>query len=81
MTANDKKLLQILEDVLLIDESQYRDDYGPDEIETWDSLATVSIASSVEKAFGYAMDAETMAELECIGDIKEALKAGGVSFD
>ncbi|MEZ5358262.1 MAG: acyl carrier protein [Candidatus Zixiibacteriota bacterium] len=80
MTPNDEKLMRILEEVLLIDESQYNDDYGPDEIETWDSLATVNIAAGLEKEFGYSMDPEVMAELECIGDIKEALKGGGVSF-
>lgn len=81
MTPNDEKLMRILEEVLLIDESQYQDDFGPDEIETWDSLATVNIAGGVEKEFGFSMDPETMAELECIGDIKEALKTGGVTFE
>ncbi|MCK5127032.1 MAG: acyl carrier protein [candidate division Zixibacteria bacterium] len=81
MASNDEKLLRILEEVLLIDDDQYKDDYGPDEIETWDSLATVNIAAAVEKEFGYAMEPEQMAELECIGDIKEALKPSGVTFD
>ena len=80
MSANDEILFQILEEVLLIDKSQFKDDFGPDEIETWDSLATVNIAAAVEKHFGFAMGPEQMAELECIGDIKEALRGGGVAL-
>lgn len=78
MSPNDRKLMSMLERILLIDESQYQDDQGPDEIETWDSLATVSIAAALEEEFGYSMSPEQMAMLECIGDIKAALRSGGV---
>ena len=80
MSPHDQKLLSVLEEILLIDETQYRDDYGPDEIETWDSLATVSIAAGVEKEFGFSMSPEQMAMLESIGDIKEALRSGGIDI-
>ena len=80
MSPNDQKLLNVLEEILLIDESQYKDDHGPDEIDTWDSLATVSIAAALEKEFGYQMSPEQMATLECIGDIKAALRSGGVEM-
>ena len=80
MSPNDQRLLNVLEKILLIDESQYRDEQGPDEIDTWDSLASVSIAASVEEEFGYRMSPEQMAMLECIGDIKVALRSGGVEI-
>lgn len=80
MSANDRKLFRLLEEVLLISESEYRDDHGPDEIGTWDSLATVSIAVSVEAEFGYSMPPEQMAMLESIGDIKAALRSGGIDI-
>ena len=80
MSPNEHRLLRLLEDILLIDEFQFRDDYGPDEIETWDSLAIVNIASAVEKEFGYAMSPEEMVSLGSIGDIKFILRARGVSF-
>ena len=81
MSPNDLKLQNLLIEILLIDENQYRDDYGPDEIETWDSLATISIAAAVEKEFSYEMSPEEMASLESIGDIKDVLRSRGVDFD
>ena len=81
MSPNDLKLQNLLIEILLIDENQYRDDYGPDEIETWDSLATISIVAAVEKEFSYEMSPEEMASLESIGDIKDVLRSRGVDFD
>jgi acyl carrier protein len=80
MSPNDQKLRRQLKDILLIGDDQYRDEYGPDEIETWDSLAMISIATAVEKEFGYAMTPEEMVSLGCIGDIKEILADRGISF-
>lgn len=81
MPLNDRRLWHLLEDILLIEEDQFRDEYGPDEIETWDSLAMVNIASAVEKEFGYAMSPEEMVSLGSIGDIKSILRARGVGFE
>ena len=81
MLSNDLKLRDLLFETLLIDEDDYRNEYGPDEIETWDSLAMVNIASAVEKEFGYAMSPEEMVSLECIGDIKNILRSQGFEFE
>lgn len=81
MSPNDQKLKHLLVDILLIDDDQYRDDYGPDEIETWDSLAVVRIANAVEKEFGYSMSPEEMVSLGNIGDIKQILRSKQVAFD
>jgi acyl carrier protein len=70
----------LLEDILLIDESQYQDEYGPDEIETWDSLATINIANAIEKEFGYSMSPEEIVSLETIGDIKTVLISKGIEI-
>ncbi len=80
MSPNDQKLRRLLEDILLIDDDQYRDEFGPDEIETWDSLAMINIAAAVEKEFGYAMTPEEMVSLGSIGDIKQILSGQGVAF-
>ncbi|MGH0037002.1 MAG: phosphopantetheine-binding protein [Myxococcota bacterium] len=80
MSPNDQKLMRVLEEILLIEEAQYQDDQGPDEIDTWDSLATADIAEALAKQFGFDMSPEQMATLECIGDIKEALRSGGVEI-
>jgi len=81
MSPNDQKLLRLLIEILLIEENQYRDEYGPDEIETWDSLAMVTIASAVEREFGYTMSPEEMVSMGSIGDIKSILRTRGEDFE
>jgi len=81
MSPNDLKLHKLLVEILLIDDDQYQNDNGPDEIETWDSLASVNIAAAVEKEFNYAMTPEEMVSLESIGDIKTILTSQGIDFN
>lgn len=80
LSANDRKLRDLLMDVLLIEEEEYRDEYGPAEIRSWNSLATVTIATEIEKAFGHAMEPQEMVTLQSIGDIKAFLRSRGVEF-
>jgi acyl carrier protein len=81
MSPNDSKLRNLLVEILLIEDDQYRDENGPDAIETWDSLAMVRIAVEVEKSFGYGMSPEEMVSLESIGDIKVILRSHDIRFD
>jgi acyl carrier protein len=81
MSPNDLKLRNLLVEILLIDDEQYRDENGPDTIETWDSLAMVRIATGVEEAFDYSMTPEEMVSLDSIGDIKSILRSHDIAFD
>ncbi|TFH31595.1 MAG: acyl carrier protein [Deltaproteobacteria bacterium] len=81
MSPNDLKLRNLLVETLLIDDDQYRDENGPDTIETWDSLAMVRIAVGVKDTFGYDMTPEEMVSLESIGDIKAILRSHDIAFD
>ena len=80
MSPNDLKLRELLTDILLIDDDQYRDEYGPAQIGAWDSLAMVEIAGAVETRFGHAMSPEEMVGLQTIGDIKSFLRREGVDI-
>ena len=77
MNANDAKLKNILVDILLIDDREYVDNNGPDEIDTWDSLATVNIAARIDEDFGVAVTPEELTDWMCIGDIKACLREKG----
>lgn len=81
LSPNDRKLRDLLIEVLLIEEDEYRDEYGPAEIASWNSLATVTIAAEVEKLFGHAMEPQEMVTLQSIGDIKTFLRSRGVEFE
>jgi len=80
LTSNDLKLKAILTDVLLIDDSQFRDESGPAEIETWDSLAMVEIAAALEREFNCDLQPEDVVMLDNIGQIKLLLGARGFEF-
>lgn len=81
VSTNNGRLRNLLVEILLIDEDQYRDEYGPDEIETWDSLAMVTIASGVEAEFGYAMSSDEIVSMDTIGAIKSILRSQGIELD
>jgi acyl carrier protein len=81
MSPNDKKLLDLLVEILLIDVDQYRDENGPDAVETWDSLAMVRIATGIEEVFGYGMTPEEMVSMDSIGNIKAILRSHDIRFD
>lgn len=81
MSPNDLKLRDLLIEILLIDDDQYRDENGPDSIETWDSLAMVRIAAGIEEAFGCSLTPEEMVSFESIGDIKTVLRSRDIRFD
>ena len=76
-SAVEARLKQLLVDVLLIEDDEYQDGFGPDEISSWDSLATVSIAGAIEQAFGIAVPPDDMAAFNTIGDIKQFCRTRG----
>ena len=80
MSPNDVKLRNLLVDVILIDDDQYRDDYGPAEIASWDSVGMVEIAVAIEQRFGYSLSPDEMVSLRSIGDIKGVLRSQGIDF-
>jgi acyl carrier protein len=81
MSPNDLKLRNLLVEILLIDDDQYRDENGPDAIETWDSLAMVRIAIGIEESFGYGMTPDEIVSLDSIGNIKAILRSHDIRFD
>lgn len=76
--SDENRLKALLTDVLLLEEHEYRDSTGPDDIETWDSLGTVRVVEAVHRQFGYRMLPEEFIEVQSIGDIKSVLRARGV---
>lgn len=77
MTAGEQ-LKRLVIDILLIEDEEYVDANGPDEIATWDSLATVNLASAIEKSLGVRVPPDDMAAFNCIGDIKDFCRAQGL---
>jgi acyl carrier protein len=82
MTAgNREKLRQLLLDVFLLDPSEFRWDLARAEVETWDSLGTVSLAVGVQDVFGYHMAPAEATGLTSIPDLVALLAARGIPLD
>jgi len=79
MTPQDQ-LYQVLNRVLQIDPSQYRDDIGPEAVPAWDSLRHLAMVSELEDAFDIEFGMEEISRMRCIGDIKKCLSIHGIQF-
>ncbi|MNP85330.1 acyl carrier protein [compost metagenome] len=64
----------------MMEDELYLDENGPEQIEGWDSLATVSMAVALQQEFGQHMTIEEVAEIHTIGDIKQYLRYKGVDL-
>ena len=79
--TNRDKLKDLLIDVFLLEQDEFNFSLTQEQIETWDSLGTVSMAVGVEESFGHHMTPEQAVEIESIQDIIDYLTSCGVSFD
>lgn len=76
---DSERLKRVIIDVLLIEDEEYRDDHGPDEIPSWDSLAAVMIASGIQKEFGCPVAPDEIASFNTIGDIRQFCRSRGIA--
>jgi acyl carrier protein len=78
--TNREKLKNLLMDVFLLEEEDFHFDLKREEIPTWDSLGTVSMAVGVEETFGYHFTQEEALSIQSIPDIVKILEARNISF-
>jgi acyl carrier protein len=78
--TNREKLQDLLQDILLLDPSEFRFDLRREEVETWDSLSVVSIAVGVDEEFGYHFSPEEAMGIAGVADILSLLELKGISF-
>ena len=79
--SNSQKLRELVQDVFLLDASEFRFDLTRDEIDTWDSLGVVSLAVGIHDTFGYHMSPDEAASLGGLGDLVTLLNRHGVGID
>jgi len=79
--SNLEKLNKVLFDVFdLKIVEDIKDEMGPDDIETWDSLGHVELITSLEEAFDIALDVVDISRMYTIGDIKKIVKKYGIEI-
>ena len=79
--SNHAKLQELLVDVLLLEPDEYSLDLTREHIETWDSLAVVSIAVGVHETFGYHPTPEEATAIHGVRDIIRLLESKGIPFN
>jgi acyl carrier protein len=79
--ANDEKLKMLLRDVFLLEDPQIHFDLTREQIDTWDSLGTVSLAVGVQEVFGYHMTPDEANSLEGVRSLIRLLAGRGISID
>ncbi len=81
LTENQIKLRDLFADILLLSPEEFRFDLKREEVDTWDSLAVVSIAVGVEETFGHHMTPEEAVAVDGVPYVVRYLESRGVRFD
>jgi acyl carrier protein len=79
--SNKDKLKELLVEVLVLEEGEFRFDLMRDEVDSWDSLAVVALAVGIEETFGYHMQPEEALGIRGVRDIIDLLESKGIRFD
>lgn len=79
--TNREKLRKLVQDVFLLDPSEFRFDLKRNEVETWDSFGVVSLAVGVQETFGYHFTPDEATGIEGVADVMRILAAKGIPFD
>lgn len=79
--SNRAKLKQLVLDVFLLDDAEYRPDLTRADIDTWDSLGVVSLAVGIHQTFGYHPTPDEATALASLADVVSLLESRGIRLD
>ncbi len=68
---DNKRKLELLEEMLELDENTLKEDTLLDEIEEWDSVAALSLIVLLDEEFDKTISGKQIKEFKTIGDILE----------
>ena len=78
--TNREKLSDLLLDIFLLEPEEFSFDLTREDVETWDSLAVVSVAVGVKETLGYHFTLEEATGVARVQDITDLLENKGISF-
>jgi acyl carrier protein len=79
--TNLEKLKELVIDVFLLDPAEFRLDLTKEQVDTWDSLALVSLAVGLQSTFGYHPTPDEAMSIQSVQDVIRILSAKGVRFE
>ena len=78
--TNRETLQELIQDILLLDPSEFHFELKRSDVETWDSMSVVAIAVGVHEEFGYHFTPEEATSITGVSDIINLLETKGISF-
>lgn len=79
--GNRENLRALLTEILLLGDTEFSFTLDRSNVETWDSLAVVSIGVGVEETFGYHMPPEEAVSVNGVADLVKILERQNIRFD
>lgn len=77
---NNHKLIKAFTDTLDISEEIVIDGLEYNSIEEWDSVAHMSLVSSIEDQFGIFLDTDDIIDMSSVAECKKILEKYGIEF-
>lgn len=76
--TNLEKFNKVMFDVFRLNPEDIKEEYGPDEIDNWDSLGHFDLIAALEEKFDISLPVDDVSRMYTIRDIKNVLKKYGV---
>ena len=75
---NRKRVFKVLKDTFLSLDGEISDDWGPNQIQDWDSLGHLNLVMSLGEEFDVSIDFVEVISIETVGDIYKVLNNKGI---
>jgi acyl carrier protein len=73
-SMSEREKLALIEEILELEEGELTPDANLDDIDTWDSMAALSLIVMVDENFGKTLSAADVRQFETVGDILEKME-------
>lgn len=74
-------LFEVFQRILRISKDEFCDDFGPTQIEAWDSIAHLELVSELEDSYNIEFAIDDISKMRTIGDIKTILTNYGIDLN
>lgn len=75
---NKDKVYKIIKEVFPLTEGEISNDWGPDQIQEWDSLGHLNLVMALGEKFDVSLEFNEVMSIETVGDIYKVLNEKGI---
>ncbi len=74
-----QRIQKVLASVFISHKGDFLDEYGPEDIEGWDSIGHLDLAMAISTEFEIELEFEEVMAIEKVGDIIKTLEQKGIA--